>query len=164
MKNRNKFYSLLLGTALISGCSGKNITLQDYADKWFNEKEVTDTKEDTDNLEQPRIVILEKREEPKKNPAADIAWSSTSKADVHNKGEGALQKNLDGWMKKEWKPAFEGDTEQAEKDEAAEKHFTLQHYYDKSQSYLEKKEKKNEGKPKKPAHYETLKSLPVVGN
>ena len=37
-------------------------------------------------------MVSVKRETPKHNPAADIAWSSVSKRDVHNKGEGSMQK------------------------------------------------------------------------
>lgn len=141
---------LLLTTTLLCGCSGKNITLQDYADTWFNEK--GDTKE-----------IKEKREEPKKNPAADIAWSSTSKADVHNKGQGAMQKSLDAWTKEEWEPAFEGDANQTQRDKEASEHFTLQHYIDKAGTYMDKKEAENAGEAKEPSHYDKIKSLPVIG-
>lgn len=145
-----KLSILFLGTSLFFGCSGKNITLQSYADTLFNDKVQTQKQEN-------------RAEEPKKNPAADIAWSSVSKADVNNRGEGSMQKSLDTWTKEEWEPAFKDDKDQAEKDKAANKHFTLQHYFDKSQKYLEKKEKKNKDKPKEPAHYEKIKSLPVIG-
>jgi len=42
--------------ALISGCSGKSFTMQDYADEWFNDKEktkqeVSSTKSDNDKME-----------------------------------------------------------------------------------------------------------------
>lgn len=156
---------ILFGTALLSGCSGKNITLQDYADKWFNEKEVSESNASSSNNENSKQVVLEKRDDPKKNPAADIAWSSTSKADVRNKGEGSLQKSLDTWLEEEWDPTFENNPEQAEKEEEAKKHFTLQHYYDKRIKYLESEEKKQKasGKPKEPAHYEKMESLPVIG-
>lgn len=41
--------------------------------------------------------------------------------------------------------------------------FTLQKYVDKWKSYLDKKEKLNEGKPKEASHIEMMKTLPVVG-
>jgi len=41
--------------------------------------------------------------------------------------------------------------------------FTLQKYADKWKSYLEKKEKMNEGKPKEPSHIEKMNSMPVIG-
>ncbi|PHR56842.1 MAG: hypothetical protein COA44_06955 [Arcobacter sp.] len=148
---------------LLSGCSGKNITLQDYADKWFNEKPV---KEKTTAKEEiSSEPVLEKRETPKKNPAADIAWSSTAKRDVHNKGEGSMQKSLDKWTKEEWDPVFEGDTEQAKKDANASEHFTLQHYMDKRQKYLKSEEDKWEksGKKKPEANYQKMNKLPVIG-
>jgi len=154
---------ILFAITLLSGCSGKNITLQDYADKWFNEKEVSENNISSNDGENSKTVVLEKREKPKKNPAADIAWSSTSKADIRNKGEGSLQKSLDTWTKEEWEPAFEGDINQSEQDKAANEHFTLQHYFDKAGKYMDKKERENEGKPKEPAHYEKMESLPVIG-
>ena len=161
MKNSYRLSLLLLGTTLFLGCSGKNITLQDYADKWFNEKKIADNNA-TQTTEQT-TAVLEKREEPKKNPAADIAWSSTSKADVHNKGEGAMQKSLDTWLEKEWEPAFKGDANQTKQDKAAAEHFTLQHYVDKAGKYMDKKEAEKAGKPQEPAHYEKMQSLPVIG-
>ncbi len=41
--------------------------------------------------------------------------------------------------------------------------FTLQKYADKWKSYLEKKEKMNEGRAKEPSHIEKVNSLPVIG-
>lgn len=41
--------------------------------------------------------------------------------------------------------------------------FTLQKYADKWKSYLEKKEKMNEGKPKEPSHIEKINGMPVIG-
>lgn len=41
--------------------------------------------------------------------------------------------------------------------------FTLQKYVDKWNAYLAKKEKMNEGKPKEPAHWEMLQTLPGIG-
>ncbi|HIC43986.1 MAG TPA: hypothetical protein EYO73_06760 [Sulfurimonas sp.] len=156
--NHNFFTIITISTLLtLSGCSGKNITLQDYADKWFNEKE-----------KEPNVKAdakLIKRETPKKNPAADVAWSSVSKRDVNNKGKGSMQNSLDTWIEKEWEPSFEGDKEQAKKDANASEHFTLQHYMDKRQKYLKSKEEKWEtsGKKKPEANYEKMKKLPVIG-
>lgn len=41
--------------------------------------------------------------------------------------------------------------------------FTLQKYVDKWNAYLAKKEKMNDGKPKEPAHWEMLQTLPGIG-
>jgi hypothetical protein len=41
--------------------------------------------------------------------------------------------------------------------------FTLQKYVDKWNSYLKKKEKMNEGKPKEPSHIDIINSLPIIG-
>lgn len=168
--NHNFFTIITVSSILtLSGCSGKNITLQDYADKWFNDKPKEEvTKGDTKTTQ---IEVVEKEEvpvkraTPKKNPAADIAWSSVSKRDVHNEGEGSMQKGLDKWTKEEWDPAFEGDEEQAKKDANASEHFTLQHYMDKRQKYLEKDKEKWEksGKKKPEANYKKMERLPVIG-
>ncbi len=165
MRSIYRLFSLLLTGAVFLGCSGKNITLQDYADTWFNETPQTAEADKADKaVKGPRgELIKKKREEPKKNPAADIAWSSTSKADVRNKGKGSLQQKLDKWIEEEWDPAFEGDKDQAKKDKAADEHFTLQHYYDKSQKYLGIKKKEDENRSKEPAHYEKMEALPVIG-
>ena len=143
-------------TLLLVGCGGKNITLQDYADKWFNDVPSENNASTTEKI---------KRETPKHNPAADIAWSSMSKRDVRNKGEGSMQKSLDEWTEEEWDPTFEGDKEQVAKDKNASDHFTLQHYMDKRQKYLKAEEEKWEksGKKKPDAHYEKMNRLPVIG-
>lgn len=99
----------------------------------------------------------------KNSPGAKIAWSSTDKQDEKMQGKGALQQSLDEWMSEKWEPAFEGDVEQVEKDKAANEHFTIQHYVDKSKKYLDKKEEEKEGKPQEPSHYEKIKSMPVIG-
>ena len=170
--NQLKIFSLTtVSFIFLLGCSGKNITLQDYADKWFNEKEeVVDKKSkksslDADASVKTNQVVKVKRETPKKNPAADVAWSSVSKRDVHNKGEGSMQKSLDTWTQEEWDPAFEGDKVQAEKDANASEHFTLQHYMDKRQKYLQTDKEKWEksGKEKPEANYKKMERLPVIG-
>jgi len=165
MYNTLKFSLALLVTSLFLGCSGKNISLQNYADIWFND--TSDTQHEAHNTKTDKNNTPTKSErtelKPQKNPAADIAWSSTSKGDVHNKGEGSLQKRLDKWTEEEWEPAFQRDKEQAKKDEAANEHFTFQHYYDKSKNYLEKKERENEGDQQEPSHYEKMQTLPVIG-
>jgi len=157
--NHAKTLSLItVSTIFFLGCSGKNITLQDYADKWFN-----DSNTSTEKKEVTEIKI--KQETPNKNPAADVAWSSVSKRDVHNKGNGSMQNSLDTWTKEEWDPSFEGDAEQVKKDENASDHFTLQHYMDKRQKYLKKDKEKWEksGKKKPEANYEKMERLPVIG-
>ncbi|MBE0499731.1 MAG: hypothetical protein IBX43_10960 [Campylobacterales bacterium] len=99
----------------------------------------------------------------KNTPAANVAWSSTDKQDEKTQGKGALQQSLDKWMSEEWESSFEDDAEQAKKDEAAQEHFSLQHYVDKSKKYMDKKEEEEAGEPKKKAHHESLNSLPVIG-
>jgi len=159
MNTSFKLSALLLSTSLFLGCSGKSFSLQSYADEYFNEANQTTTNKKNENIE----VTKEPNAAIKSGPGSDIAWSSTYKQDKKLQGQGSMQKGLDTWTKEEWEPAFEGDVNQTQKDKEANEHFTLQHYYDKSQKYLDIKEKENEGKPKEPSHYEKMKSLPVIG-
>jgi hypothetical protein len=173
MKQTIQLTLILLATTLLSGCNGKSFTLQSYADEYFNDK-------NTSSEETPQAVkasdesadqvkrssnINDKMTNPalKEGPGADIAWSSTYKKDKKMQGQGAMQKSLDTWSKEEWEPAFAGDVNQSEQDKAANEHFTIQHYVDKAEKYLDKKEEENAGKPKEPAHYEKMESLPVIG-
>ena len=111
------------------------------------------------------------KDEPQTNASiktgvgSDIAYSTTYKRDKKMKGEGTLQKSLDAWLKEEWNPSFEGNETELSNDTNASTGFTLQHYYDKAQIYLKKKEEERvrSGKAKEPAHYEKMNSLPVIG-
>lgn len=109
------------------------------------------------------LLILGCTPADKSTPGADVAWSSTDKQYEKTQGKGALQQSLDKWMSEEWESSFEDDAEQAKEDEAAQEHFTIQHYFDKSKKYMDKKEKEEAGEPKKKAHHESLNSLPVIG-
>lgn len=175
MKHTIQLTFILVGTVLLSGCSEKSFTLQSYADEYFNDKNTT-TKNISqaparDNESSTAVTsssnIDDKTTNPglKEGPGADIAWSSTYKQDKKTEGKGAIQQSLDTWLEEEWNPTFENDPEQAKKEEAAKKHFTLQHYYDKRIKYLESEEKKQKasGKPKEPAHYEKMEKMPVIG-
>ena len=99
----------------------------------------------------------------KTGAGASIVWSSTYKRDEKTKGQGAAQKSLDTWTKEEWEPKFKGDANQTKADKEANKHFTLQHYVDKIENYMNKKELQEAGKPKEPANYEKMNKLPVIG-
>jgi hypothetical protein len=164
---------ILFATALLSGCNGKSFTLQSYADEYFNDdnrsseeapQTVSVKDEDiTESKSSSNIDDKSTNSALKEGPGSDIAWSSTYKKNKSTEGKGALQQSLDTWTKEEWEPAFEGDLNQTEKDKAANEHFTIQHYVDKAGKYFDKKEEENAGKPKEPAHYEKLESLPVIG-
>jgi len=173
MKLILQFSLIFITTVLISGCNGKSFTLQSYADAYFNDKNTTseeaqhEVKVSDESAGQVKSSsdLDDKTTNPalKEGPGADIAWSSTYKKDKKTQGQGAMQKSLDTWTKEEWEPAFEGDVNQSEKDKAANEHFTIQHYLDKAGKYLDKKKEENAGKPKEPAHYEKMESLPVIG-
>ncbi len=172
---------ILLSSSFLIGCSGKSFTLQSYADEYFNDKDPqesvqnTTTKEEnepsnhdasTETTDLPSSNIDDDTTNAaiKSGPGSDIAWSSTYKKNKENKGQGALQKNLDAWTQENWEPAFEGDENQSIKDKEANKHFNLQHYVDKVEKYMEKKEAEKEGQPEETPHYEKVNKLPVIGN
>jgi len=173
MKLTIQFTLVLLATTLLSGCNGKPFTLQSYADDYFSDK-------NTSNEEVSKAVkvsdesavqvksssnIDDQTANPslEEGPGADITWSSTYKQDKKMQGQGAMQQSLDTWTKEEWEPVFKDDENQTKAGEAAHEHFTIQHYVDKAGKYLDKKEEENAGKPKEPAHYEKIESLPVIG-
>lgn len=181
MRPSYKFSLLLLSSTMFLGCSEKSFTLQSYADKYFNNKtEKEEVKTIETKVESKKVEAISVKSPSldnksssnidetinsniKTGPGADVAWSSTYKKDKNTQGQGALQKSLDEWTKKEWEPAFEGDVAQEKEDEAANKNFTLQHYVDKVGKYMKRKEEANAGKPKEPANYEKLNNMPVIG-
>lgn len=183
MSHTYKFSLILLSTTMFLGCSEKSFTLQSYADKYFNNpsakeentksiqtETVPEVANETDKtlsaVSEPNSSFIDdKKTNPniKSGPGADIAWSSTYKQDEKTQGQGSLQKSLNEWFTTEWFPSFEGDEEQAKEDEAANEHFTLQHYVDKATKYMKRKEAANAGKPKEPANYEKLNEMPVIG-
>ncbi len=173
MKQTIQLTLILFATALLTGCNGKSFTLQSYADSYFNDKN-TSSEEASTTVEENEQSTAETKTGSniddettnsalKKGPGSDIAWSSTYKQDKKTEGKGALQQSLDTWTEEEWEPAVEGDLNQTQKDEAANEHFTIQHYVDKAGKYFDKKEEENAGKPKEPANYEKLESMPVIG-
>jgi len=156
MKLLYKLSYISLISVLLTGCSDKQFSLQNYADEHLNNK----TAKDDLNLSSHNdpIDTQTANHSLKTGPASDIAWSRNYK-----KEKGILQKSLDNWMEEEWNPSFEGNATQAARDENASHNFTLQHYYDKSQIYLEKQEEKKAGIEDEPAHYEKMNQLPVIG-
>ena len=172
MKTISQLSLAAMITLFSSGCSEKSFTLQSYADRYFNDKNSTQEIEAEQKTTESEAVQKIKESTYiddattntalKSGPGAKIAPSSTYQRDEKQGGEGALQKSLDEWTKKEWEPTFKGDEEQAQKDAQANEHFTMQHYVDKIDKYLEAKEA-NRTEPKEPAHYEKMESLPVIG-
>ena len=62
-------YKLLLSAfliTLITGCSGKSFTMQEYADKWFNDKNPETSKEvKADKVQEKEVDVVEPKEEEK---------------------------------------------------------------------------------------------------
>lgn len=168
MKRSYKVLTLILGSSLMVGCSGKSLSMQNYADKWFNEKPVKTEVSEKKTAKQNSSSYIEYEKTNKaikSGTGADIAVSSTYKRDQKMKGKGILQKSLDTWMKEEWEPTFKGDKEQVKEDKKANKHFTMQHYVDKYSKYLKTKEDKlkKSGEEKPETHYEKIDKMIVIG-
>jgi len=150
---------ILIITSLNSGCSGKPFTLQSYADDYFNDTNATGS-EDSAALTEEELGA---NPTLKHGHGARIAGSSTYNKDKERDQKGAMQKSLDSWLENEWEPTFEDDVNQTKLDKEAEDRFTIQHYIDKVDKYMDKKEAEKEGQPYEPAHYEKMKELPVIG-
>ena len=87
------------------------------------------------------------------SPSANTTLNSVS-PDA-NKKNGAMQKNLDSWLKDEWTPVVEKKQEKSTKEE---KNFTLQEYVDKAAVYMDSLPKNNGS-----SNVEKLNKLPVIG-
>lgn len=133
----------ILGTALmftsvtliLGGCTGH--TMQDYADKHFNQKE--EVKEE---------IIT-----PTKNEALNKVSPSNQE-----KTDGAMQKSLDNWLKTDWTPTVQKDEQIKKVDENESRNFTLQEYVDKAVAYS-----KNKPASTEPSNVEQLSKMPVIG-
>ena len=64
MKLKYQLSLLIITTSLMTGCGGKNFTMQEYADKWFNDKPKEEVKEETVETK------VEEKAEPKKEAVA----------------------------------------------------------------------------------------------
>ncbi len=117
------------------------------------------------------VSLLKPSQSPSDNAALDTVSPHTYK-------HGYLQNSYDRWEKEEWEPAMAGEhrsrtsetvvkstttvpvttTESsAQKDD---NNFTLQHFYDKWNRYLEKEEKERSPTP---SHVERLDAMPAIG-
>ena len=134
----------ILGTALlfssvtlvVGGCSGH--TMQDYADKHFNQKE-----------EQKKEVFVA----PTKNEALNKVSPSNQE-----KKDGAMQKSLDNWLEKVWTPTVQKDEKVKKIDANESRNFTLQEYVDKAVAYSKNKPDSNETSMK-----DKMDKMPVIG-
>lgn len=142
--------SILLAALLVlTGCSGHG--LQDWADETFNHKEgaAQQTAQETRDTPDPSTLY------PSRNTALESVSPSTT---ASSKGDGAIQKQLDTWVEKEWTPAVEANESIKEMNTDTKRPFTLQEYADKAEIYLKGRPEKTE-----PSHMEKLNQLPVIG-
>lgn len=122
-------------TFIMAGCSGH--TMQDYADKHFNDK----------------TAPKEKYVTPTQNKELN-AISPTNQ----DKKDGAMQKSLDNWYEKEWTPSIEKNETIKKMDENKSRNFTLQEYVDKAGTYIKNKPKSDE-----PSMKEKMDAIPAIG-
>ena len=125
-------------TLMISGCSGH--TMQDYADKHFNNKEE-----------------LKEQKQEYVSPTQNKALNNVSPTNQEKK-DGAMQKSLDTWLEKEWTPTVHKDEEMKKIDENKSRDFTLQEYVDKAGAYIKNKPKSDE-----PSMKEKMDAMPAIG-
>lgn len=125
-------------TLIITGCSGH--TMQDYADKHFNNKEE---------------VKAQKQEYVA--PTQNKVLNSVSPTNQEKK-DGAMQKSLDTWLEKEWTPTVEQNETIKKMNEDKNRNFTLQEYVDKAGAYIKNKPKSDE-----PSMKEKMDTMPVIG-
>jgi hypoxanthine phosphoribosyltransferase len=90
-------------------------------------------------------------------PSQNSALNSISPSSTEKKSNGAVQKSLDSWFKKDWEPT-QKKIEVKEK-ENNDSSFKLQTYVNKWEKY----NKERASQPKKASHVEMLHTLPVIG-
>ncbi|WP_345979445.1 hypothetical protein [Sulfurimonas sp. HSL3-2] len=138
MKFLGHIFVFTIVTLIITGCSGH--TMQDYADKHFNNKEE---------------VKVQKQEYVA--PTQNKALNSVSPTNQEKK-DGAMQKSLDNWLEKEWTPTVEQNETIKKMNEDKNRNFTLQEYVDKAGAYIKNKPKSDE-----PSMKEKMDTMPVIG-
>ncbi|WP_345992415.1 hypothetical protein [Sulfurimonas sp. HSL-1716] len=149
-------------TFLIAGCSGH--TMQDYADKHFNNKKKTNEEVITPSQNKELNTVSPMHKEVKKEVKKEIVTPSQNKelnavSPTHqNKKDGVMQKSLDAWIEKEWTPTVDKNETIKKMDENESRNFTLQEYVDKVGAYIKNKPKSNE-----PSMKEKMDKLPVIG-
>jgi len=118
------------------------------------ESEVTTTHIETP-LETPATVS---KTPSQPSPSQNSQLNAVSPSPTATAEGGAMQKSLDTWTKEEWTPAVEQNKTIKAMNEEKERPFTLQEYVDKAGVYIDNKPKSD-----KPAHYEEMEKLPVIG-
>jgi hypothetical protein len=123
-------------TFILTGCSGH--TLQDYADKKFNNKEEIKKNESV-------------------SPTKNEALNKVSPLN-QNRPDGSMQKSLDHWLETDWTPTVQKDEKIKKVDANENRNFTLQEYVDKAVAYSKNKPDSNES-----SGVNNLSKLPVIG-
>jgi hypothetical protein len=159
--NKMKEIALYSSIALMMfGCSGH--TLQTLTDKAFDQKtQAQPSKAQTPSQNSallsvsptPTENIPQKTVAPSQNQALYTVSPSNQK-----KPDGAMQKSMDKWVKKEWTPIVDKNATIKARDENESRAFKLQDYVDKATYYI-----KHEPKSDQPSNVEKLSKLPVIG-
>lgn len=136
MSNFRKFCMFTYVTFILTGCSGH--TLQDYADKKFNNKEEIKKNESV-------------------SPTKNEALNKVSPLN-QNRPDGSMQKSLDHWLETDWTPTVQKDEKIKKVDANENRNFTLQEYVDKAVTYSKNKPNSNES-----SGVNNLSKLPVIG-
>jgi hypothetical protein len=136
-------------TLFINGCSGH--TLQDWADKEFNDKEAV--------IEKPaKVETTRKKPVTTSTPSQNQELHRVSPMPVAASEGGAMQESLDKWTEEEWTPIVEQDEKMKKVNQDEERPFKIQEYVDKAMIYHANKPESGE-----PSHKEHLDTLPVIG-
>lgn len=94
----------------------------------------------------------------KPSPSQNPQLNTVSPSATATSEGGTMQNSLDTWTKEEWTPIVEQNETIKAMNQDTNRSFTLQEYVDKAIIYHENKPKSD-----KPAHYEEMEKLPVIG-
>ena len=92
------------------------------------------------------------------SPSQNSALNSVTVSGKNTKTAG-MQKSLDSWLEKEWKPTVEKDKEIKEKYSDKSRDFKLQEYVEKSEVYI-----KDNNNTYENSHSKKISSMPVIGH
>ncbi len=165
MTNTITLLIFTVALVLFQGCSGH--TLQSMIDG--NSAESTASQSTLSSEPDSKIVP------PSQNSALQSISPSTTASDGHIEHR-VMQKQTNDWIKNEWEPLTENNSSSGQGDKTVDtaennqtvkdednSSFTLQHYVDKADLYMENKAKRDANKTKAPSHVDKINALPGIG-
>jgi len=132
---------LLLVTTLLAGCSGTHSTTPPSQNSAL--QSISPSKTASDDHEEYRIM------QKNTNAWIDGEWTMFTESNTS-----AQEKRLEG---------IENPTGTAVQMQDQNSSFTLQHYVDKAELYLENKKEHDANLTKAPPHYEKVNAMPGIG-